>query len=143
MGHKDTVRQFFDRVWNAYDKSSMGEFLAEDALFRGSLGNNLRGIEELGDFIDRLYAVLSDFKATVEDAVLEGDRVFAKMLYTGTHNGELFGHPPTGRKVQWWGAALFTFEGELISDVWVVGNQKALELQLQVLDGSPGSRWGL
>lgn len=143
MNKKEMVRGFFERVWNALDKASMGDFLHEDVTVRGSLGNNLKGFQELGEYVDRVHLVLGDFQGTVEAMVAEGDQVFAKMLYTATHTGELYDQPPTGRKIRWWGAALFTFEDGLITDVWVVGNQKALELQLQGLDGSPGSRWGL
>ncbi len=143
MGHKDTVKSFFERVWNAYEKSAMGTFLVEDVTVRGSLGDQVKGFEALGDYIDRVNAVLGDFRCTVEDAVAEDDRVFAKMLYTAIHKGELLGHPPTGRPVRWWGAALFTFEGDRIADVWIVGNQKALELQLVGLEGTPGKGWGL
>ena len=46
-------------------------------------------------------------------------------------SGELFGHPPTGKMVSWAGAAVFTFSGELIRDLWVLGDVHSLLQQLE------------
>ncbi len=40
-----------------------------------------------------------DFHMTVEDIVAEGDLVGARFRQTGTHQGDLFGIPATGRQV--------------------------------------------
>ena len=38
---------------------------------------------------------------------------------------------PTQKRVSWNGCGLFTFEGDLIKDVWVLGDLKNLEDQLK------------
>ena len=62
--------------------------------------------------------------------VSEGNKVFAKLTFTGIHQGEFMGYPPTQQRVSWNGCALFTFDGERITDVWVLGDLKNLEEQL-------------
>ena len=41
---------------------------------------------------------LPDFQETIEDMVAEGDKVVVRFKGTGTHTGEWFGIPPTGKK---------------------------------------------
>ena len=53
------------------------------------------------------------------------------MTFTGIHRDEFMGFNPTQKRVSWNGCALFTFEGDLIKDVWVLGDLKNLEDQLK------------
>ena len=46
-----------------------------------------------------LLAALADFRVTVEDALVSGDRVVGRYTYTGVHTGPLLGYAPTGRPV--------------------------------------------
>ena len=61
----------------------------------------------------------------------EGDKVFAKLRFGGVHRGRFMGFEASGELLEWNGCALFTFQGELISDVWVLGDLKSLEDQLE------------
>jgi predicted ester cyclase len=53
------------------------------------------------------------------------------MTFTGIHRDKFMGFNPTQKRVSWNGCALFTFDGELIRDVWVLGDLKSLEEQLK------------
>jgi steroid delta-isomerase-like uncharacterized protein len=44
-------------------------------------------------------AAFPDLQATVEDTIVEGDKVAVRGVVHGTHQGELMGIPPTGRRV--------------------------------------------
>lgn len=128
--HKEKVRTFYDVVWNAHDKGAMSSVLHEDFTFRGSLGDVKRGHVGFGEYVDSVHAALGEYRCIIEELVSEGDKVFAKMTFTGFHRGKLMGFPPTHRQVSWAGCALFTFKGERIADVWVLGDLKGLEGQL-------------
>jgi steroid delta-isomerase-like uncharacterized protein len=41
-----------------------------------------------------------DIQWTVEQMVAEGDTVAARFVMRGTHQGDFFGAPPTGRKIE-------------------------------------------
>ena len=62
--------------------------------------------------------------------VEEGDAVFARLRYTGTQRGAIFGVAPTGRRIEYAGAALFRFRDERIWNVWVLGDVDGLKRQL-------------
>jgi len=49
----------------------------------------------------------------------------------GYHRRELFHVSPTGRHVWWHGTPIFTFEGDLIRDLWVLGDIHGLVERLE------------
>ena len=108
--------------------------LAADVSFRGSLGeakNDRAGFE---DYLDSVHRGFADYHCEIDALVVDGDLAFARMTFSGLHQGTVLGYPPTGRNVSWSGAALFTFKGDLITDLWVLGDLRALEGQLSEAD---------
>ena len=124
------VRRFYELIWNGRDLGMMSSILHEDFAFRGSLGEEKRGHEGFAEYVDMVNTALGEYRCSIEVLVEEGDRVFAKMRFGGTHKGRFTGLEPTGKPVHWAGCALFTFQGENVCDVWVLGDLKRLEEQL-------------
>lgn len=131
MSNKEQVRRFYEVLWDAHDHSAIPSILYEPFTFRGSLGQEKKGHEEFGEYVDMVHKVLGEYRCIAEQLVSEDDKVFAKMLFTGIHQGEFMGFQPTGKRVEWSGCALFSFVGNLISDVWALGDLESLELQLE------------
>lgn len=127
---KHQVQRFYDEIWNANDKSSIPGLIHENFKFRGSLGNEERGYEGFAAYVDMVHAALGDYQCIIDELVSEGDKVFAKMKFTGVHRGDFLGYMLTGKQLSWAACGLFTFEGQRISDVWVLGDMKGLELQM-------------
>lgn len=71
------------------------EFVASDYVDHS---NNVgrEGLKQL--FVMGLNA-FPDWKETIEDIVAEGDKVWVRLTYTGTHKGQFMGLPPTGKKI--------------------------------------------
>ena len=128
---KAQVRRFYRELWDAHDHGAIPAVLHEDVSFRGSLGQTRRGHAGFADYVDSVHAALGDYRCTIEELVAEGGRGFAKMSFSGIHRAPFMGHAPTGRRVTWAGAALFTFRGERVADVWVLGDLKGLEAALE------------
>ena len=128
--HKDQVRKFYEILWDAHDKNAIPSVLHENFTFRGSLGQEKKGHIGFAEYVDMVHHALGEYKCIIEDLVAEGDKVFAKMLFTGIHRDEFMGYAPTQKRVSWHGCALFTFDGQLVRDVWVLGDLKNLEQQL-------------
>ncbi len=125
------IRRFYDELWNRFDKTIFADILAGDLCFRGSLGQEKRGLAEFGEYVDFIHRIFPDFSNEIEEIISEGDRAFARLTYRGTHSGELFGIAPTGRKIRYSGAAVFTFRNDRISEVWVLGDISGLIGQLE------------
>lgn len=56
------------------------------------------GIEGTKNTIKYLRSAFPDFKITIDDVVVSGDKVWARQRGGGTNLGSFAGHPPTGVK---------------------------------------------
>lgn len=128
---KAQVQRFYEVLWNAHDLDAIPSVLHDDFTFRGSLGDERRGRKGFTEYVDMVHAALGDYRCTIEVLVEERDKVFAKMDFGGLHRGPFMGYEPSGKRVHWTGCALFTFRGEKVSDLWVLGDLKGLEEQLK------------
>lgn len=125
------VQDFYDRLWHRGDERAAPELLTTDFTFRGSLGPSMHGHEPFLGYVRAVRGALSDYTCEIVACVAEGEQAFARMRFSGTHSGPFLGHAPTGKRVSWQGAALFTFRGGRIADLWVLGDLAALEAQLR------------
>jgi predicted ester cyclase len=125
------ARRFYDEIWNLPDLSVIPEVLGPDLTFRGSLGPELRGHDAFADYVRSVTAALGSYRCDIVDLVTDGETAAAaRMTFSGIHRGEFLGHPPTGRRVSWAGAAFFHADGGLVRDLWVLGDLQGLSTQL-------------
>jgi predicted ester cyclase len=131
MTPRRAVEAFYDRVWNRGDKAAIPELIHDDFTFRGSLGPTMTGHAAFSTYVDGVTEALADYRCTILDVVSEGERAFARMRFEGIHRAPLLGFAPTGRRLAWAGAALFTLKSDKIVDLWVLGDLQGLREQLQ------------
>ncbi len=130
-GRKEQVRRFYKVIWDAHDRDAIPSVLHDDFAFRGSLGDERRGHKGFAEYVDEVHSALGDYRCVIEVLVEEGAKVFAKMSFGGIHRGRFMGYKPSGKRVYWSGCALFTFQGQKVSDLWVLGDLRGLEDQLE------------
>jgi predicted ester cyclase len=131
------VESFYQDVWSRGDEEAARRILWSDLEFRGSTGATTRGIDDFLDYVRLIRSALGDYRCVIEHVVVEPPRLFARMLFRGTHTGTFLGVPPTGNVVSWAGAALFTAAGSRIRSVWVLGDVDALKRQLAFAESAP------
>lgn len=80
---------------------------------------DLRGLEEVKQYLSMYVSAFPDLNVTVEDVIAEGDRAVTRWTLRGTHEGEIeeFG-PPTGRQVELGGISIQRIEGGKIVEEW-------------------------
>jgi predicted ester cyclase len=126
----DLVRHFYDDLWNRWDDALVDTVLAPSFEFRGSLGTTTTGRDGWRSYRDSVRAGSSDFHNSVVTLVCDGPSAAARLLYSGTHTGQLLGLPPTGRRFEYAGAAFFEVEDGLLGVAWVLGDLTSLREQL-------------
>jgi steroid delta-isomerase-like uncharacterized protein len=125
------VTTFYGRIWNAGDYEVAGELLCEDLVFRGSLGSRTEGIDGFLKYVHGVRQSLAGYRCEILTAVTEDDSCFARVRCSGHHVAPFRGVPPTGRRLSWDVAALFTMRHGRIAAVWVLGDLENLERQLR------------
>ncbi len=132
MTRNETIVEiWYNRFWNACDTSVGPEITHADISFRGSLGERVQGYHGLIQYMRKVQKAFPDFTNAIEEIVSEKQRSFVRLSYRGTHKGEIMGIQPTGCRVQYAGAALFTFQDGRILDLWVLGDIQGLLQQLR------------
>jgi len=127
---RDLVRVFYEKFWNEVDLEKADEILHPDVTFRGSVGVGARGRREVCDYVLMVTTALSGYRCDVESLIADGDSAAAKVRFSGIHTGDFLGHPPTGRRVEWIGAAFFTADENKLREIWVLGDLESLRSQL-------------
>jgi steroid delta-isomerase-like uncharacterized protein len=144
MGSSD-ITQVLKReteAWNAHDADGVAACYAEDAvLYDVGLPEPLQGRAAIRDSVAGYMAAFSDFRAVdVGDPIVSGNRAAQEWKVTGTHDGELMGIPPTGKKATTYGCGTAEFgEDGLIHRAGNYWNAAALLQQLGVLPETAGA----
>ncbi len=128
--YKSLIRRYNSELWNEWSTTAIEELLSPSIVFRGSIGTAVNGIEEFKQYVNRIRAAFPDFHNHIDELIGEGDRVVARLTYTGTHRGELFGFSGTNKKITYQGIAIFQFrEGKIVSG-YVLGDTESLKRQI-------------
>lgn len=128
---KETVRMFYKDMWDHADKSLIPKIFHEGFTFRGSLGPTLVGHDQFAGYVDWVTGALGRYTTDILTMIEEGNRVSGKMRFHGYHRQELFGVAPSGRHVWWIGLPIFTFEGQKVRDLYVLGDIYGLIARLK------------
>ena len=124
------VQSFYERLWNRVDLAIASEILHPEVSFRGSLGLTAFGRSEVCDYVTMVTTALSEYRCDVEELVAQGPSAAAKVRFSGLHSGDFLGYSPTGRRVEWMGAAFFVEADDMLRDIWVLGDLANLQTQL-------------
>lgn len=129
--NKAIARKFL-RMFELGDPSMADEIVAVD-YYNHDAANPRIGSEGLKAFVAGFGSGLSDAQVKIEFQVAEGDRVVSRYTWSGTHQGELFGVPATGKRVSWTATATMRVAEGKIQEVWLNLDQWGLMQQLGVV----------
>src|SRR5258705_10153298 len=78
-------------------------------------------------------SAVPDLHCTIKDLLVSGDKVTARLLFTGTNKGEFMGHPATGKPVTFFTIDILRIRGGKIVDDWHIEDNLTLLEQLGVV----------
>ena len=98
--NRKLIEAYFYEVWNNGDFNKMEEIIAPDYINHNpSTPKPPPGPEGLKPIISSMRNGIPDLRYTIKDAVITADKVVVRVSVTGTHLGNLFGIPPTGKAI--------------------------------------------
>ncbi len=122
--NKAIVRSWIES-YNKHNLDSVDEFLAPDFIDHVHHG----GPEGVKQVFNMAFNAFPDWHESIEEMIAEGDTVWARLTYTGTHTGEFFGLPATGNKITATAVAMYRIdngklvEGRFITDALNMNKQ--------------------
>jgi predicted ester cyclase len=111
--------RFIDSVVNHRRLETLDHFMAADVVDHAPW--ETVGIDPARQNLERWFEGLPDLHLVIEDLVVDGDRVMARLTATGTHSGSLDGLEPTGRRVR-----------VPVFEAWATANGRCLQRWLHV-----------
>ena len=96
--NKAMVRRYIEEVWNRHNIDAVDELVSTDYLNHAASAEHQRGFAGAQHVLNWLFAVFPDHRFGIEEAVADGETVAVRGTCNGTHEGELWGIPPTGER---------------------------------------------
>ncbi len=119
-----------------FESASQGNFDALDDILTPDYAlhpDDVRGADGLKERVQIFREALSGLKVTVDQQFADGDYVTTRYTITGTHDGELMGTPPSGKRVAFSGITISRCEGGRIAEEWELVDTVALLGQIGAL----------
>jgi steroid delta-isomerase-like uncharacterized protein len=127
--NKALVRKWID-VNNTHSLELFDEFVAPDYVDH----TNKVDKEGLRQLFIMGFTGFPDWHETIEDIIAEGDKVWIRITYTGTHTGEFMGVAPTGKNVTMKGVDIYRIENGKLIEYWHVSDQMHFNIQLGLIE---------
>jgi predicted ester cyclase len=128
VSNEAIYRRLIDEGFN------QGNLAVADQLVSPNAREHQRGSEDgpegVKKTIQYLRSAFPDFKITIDEVVVVGDKVWARQKGGGTNLGSFAGHPPTGRKASIDVIDVCRIEDGQIVEHWGVPDQLGMMMAL-------------
>jgi len=137
---KEIVRRY-QEAYNAADYDALDEVVAADVLTPNMISTMPRGLEGAKLVHQKTLIGMPDYHTTIEDLIAEGDKVVARVAMTGTHTGDFYGIPPTGKRINVTGIYIVRIADGKIVEHWgeengvTVLRQLGFNIKLEPVEG--------
>jgi hypothetical protein len=109
------------QAWNTGKAAALAvldETVATDCIFHSATSEDVRGLKDIKQVMSEFYDAFPDVHHTIDDMIVEGDKIVVRWTYTGAHKGEIVGIPRTNKKVTVSGIDIFRFAGDKRVEGW-------------------------
>jgi steroid delta-isomerase-like uncharacterized protein len=98
--YQNVIERYFG-AWNSGDLAVFDEIIAPDYINHSpATPNPPPGPVGLKPIVTAIRNAFPDIHYTIQDMVIGEGKVAIRLSWTGTHQGDFFGIPPTGKKVK-------------------------------------------
>jgi len=116
---KDLIRTMINEVFNAGRIDRLPEF------FAAGVQAEAAGLHQL------LTAAFPDLRVRIDDLIAEDDKVAARLLFSGTHQGPFRDFAATGRPVSFGAIRIYQLAGGKVTGSWAYQDSLGLVQQLR------------
>lgn len=133
-GNKAVARRVPEEIVTQGKVELIDEISVEDPIEHGAFGD-LQGRDAIKRHMTVILSAFSDFSASVEDILAEGDRVAMRVTLRGRHDGDEFmGIEPTGKTFEVRNMVITRIEDGKIAERWMVADTLGMMQQLGVVE---------
>ena len=113
----EIVREYIDRAFKNHDLDQASAYLAPGVKWHGGTLGTIEGSENVTQRLRGIIGALPDLNAAEQDLVANGNSVAVRYVVEGTHQGNLLGIAPSGRRVRWDAVDVYRLaDGKIVED---------------------------
>jgi steroid delta-isomerase-like uncharacterized protein len=135
--NKAVYKRMIDDVFNAGKLEAVDEIVSPNYVLHGAPPDMPKGPDAIRATVRAFRTAFPDLKIELAELVAEGDKVSARSVMRGTHEGTLFGIPATHKKVEVDGLTMVTVRDGRVQESWVKNDTLQLFQQLGVSPPHP------
>jgi predicted ester cyclase len=130
---KQIVKRLFEEPWkgnlDVIDEHIAPSYIGHDP----SEPEGINGPGGFRDFIQKYLSAFPDGQMTVDDQILEGEKIATRWTGRGTHKGEIAGIAPTGKQITVTGLTISHLEGDMVVEDWTTWDTLGMLIQMGVV----------
>jgi predicted ester cyclase len=126
----EIVREYTQKVFNEHKPDEASGYLAPEVKWHGGLLGTVEGVGNLTEMLRGFIGALPDLHAAEQDIVAAGDTVAVRYVVEATHEGNLLGIAPTGRRVRWDAIDVYRLSDGMIVEEWAGDDLAAILYQV-------------
>jgi steroid delta-isomerase-like uncharacterized protein len=129
---KALTRKFIDEVWSQGKLDLLEQLVASECVTHdpAAPGGEIRGLDGIKQLVSMYRHAFPDTQFEINDLILEGNKVAARLTVSGTHKGALMGIPATGKRVSITGTTITHFRDGKQVESWASYDQLGMLQQL-------------
>ncbi|MCK0070607.1 ester cyclase [Kordiimonas laminariae] len=128
--NKEIVEKIYSICWNHGDMDMIDEIFDENVNHEQFLEGWPTGREGFKTLVRFWREAFPDIHEDAIELIAEGNKVASRFRLRGTHKGDFYGIPGTGKKIDIFGGEMFTFkDGKVVDYLY---HEDALGLFFQI-----------
>ena len=130
---KARFHRFNEEVYNKGNMDGWDELFSQDYVEHTYPFGDVGPLKAVKETLTKLKSGASDYRATIDELIVEGDTVVMRFHSEGTHTGELLGIPATGKKFIIRGCCAYHMVNGKVVECYIYNDWLGLLMQLGVV----------
>ncbi|MEX0658272.1 MAG: ester cyclase [Egibacteraceae bacterium] len=129
----EIVRRILVEIWTEGNIDLADELIAEDAVDHDRQPGEENGLASFKLHVGYLRNAATDLVANIDQIWGAGDKVVARWRWQGTHDGSMFGIPPTYKSFDMTQLIIYRLEDSKVVEVWKASDLLQMLEQIEIL----------
>jgi predicted ester cyclase len=138
--NKRIARQVLEQLLDKGNLDAADELIDPDFVNHEAPPDNPQGPAGLKETVSWLRGLWGPMHADIEDEIVEGDKVVARVTMHGRHLGEFLGKPPTGKAFATKQIHIWRIQDGKVIEHWSVRDDLGQALQLGLIPAGPATK---